>query len=195
MCQFNSSKDTSSSPKPSGLTRELLKKIIPSNCMQDCKRSPLSRDKTPPPSYTHTHTHTHRERERERQRQRQRQRQVTHGNSRNVSHLVAAESLKVSCGSTWFLTFLLFKKRFLKKIYLFRMWVQLSLSSDTPEEGIGSHYKWLSATMWLLGFELRTSGRALSALKRWAISPFVYYKRWRNRRGWLVRQEWGCHDL
>jgi len=47
----------------------------------------------------------------------------------------------------------------------------LVLSSDTPEEGIRSHYRWLWTTMWLLGFELRTSGRAVSALNRWAISP------------------------
>jgi hypothetical protein len=40
----------------------------------------------------------------------------------------------------------------------------LSLSSDTPEGGIRSHYRWLWATMWLLGIELRTSGRAVSAL-------------------------------
>jgi hypothetical protein len=38
----------------------------------------------------------------------------------------------------------------------------LSLSSDTPEEGIRSHCRWLRATMWLLGLELRTSGRAIS---------------------------------
>jgi hypothetical protein len=31
-----------------------------------------------------------------------------------------------------------------------------------PEEGIGSHYRWLWATLWLLGIELRTSGRASS---------------------------------
>jgi hypothetical protein len=33
------------------------------------------------------------------------------------------------------------------------------LSSDTPEEGIRSYYRWLWTTMWLLGTELRTSGR------------------------------------
>jgi hypothetical protein len=33
----------------------------------------------------------------------------------------------------------------------------LQLSSDTPEEGVRSHYRWL----WLLGFELRTFGRAV----------------------------------
>jgi hypothetical protein len=45
----------------------------------------------------------------------------------------------------------------------------LLLSSDTPEEGIGSHYRWLWATM--LGTELRTFGRTVSALNRWAIAP------------------------
>jgi hypothetical protein len=45
------------------------------------------------------------------------------------------------------------------------------MSSDTPEEGIRSHYRWLWAAMWLLGIELRISGRAASALNLWAISP------------------------
>ena len=40
----------------------------------------------------------------------------------------------------------------------------LPLSSDALEEGIGSHYRWLRATMWLLGIGLTTSGRAASAL-------------------------------
>jgi hypothetical protein len=46
-----------------------------------------------------------------------------------------------------------------------------TLFLDTPEEGTRSHYRWLWATMWLLGIELRTSGRAVGALNRWAISP------------------------
>jgi hypothetical protein len=33
------------------------------------------------------------------------------------------------------------------------------------------YYRWLWATMWLLGIELRTSGRAVSALNHWDISP------------------------
>jgi hypothetical protein len=45
------------------------------------------------------------------------------------------------------------------------------LSSDTPEEGIISCNGWLWATKWLLGIELRTFGRAVSALNCWAISP------------------------
>jgi hypothetical protein len=44
------------------------------------------------------------------------------------------------------------------------------LSSDT-QEGIRPHYRWLWATMWLLGIELRISGRAVSALNHGAISP------------------------
>jgi hypothetical protein len=50
------------------------------------------------------------------------------------------------------------------------IWVHY-LSSDTPEEGIRFLYRWLWATMWLLGIELRTSGRAVSALNPRAISP------------------------
>ena len=44
------------------------------------------------------------------------------------------------------------------------------VSSATPEEGIRSYYRWLWATMWLLGIELRTSGKAAGALNHWAIS-------------------------
>jgi hypothetical protein len=39
-----------------------------------------------------------------------------------------------------------------------------------PKEDIGSHYRWLWATMWLLGIELGTSRRADSVLNHWAIS-------------------------
>ena len=38
-----------------------------------------------------------------------------------------------------------------------------TLSSDTPEDGIGSHYRWLQTTMWLLVIDLRSSGRVASA--------------------------------
>ena len=50
----------------------------------------------------------------------------------------------------------------------------LSLSSD---KGIRSHYRWLWPTMWLLGFELRTFGRAIGALNCWAISGSLL-KQW-----------------
>jgi hypothetical protein len=62
--------------------------------------------------------------------------------------------------------------------WLFELFFYMSilwLSWDTPEEGIRSHYRWLWATMWLLGIELRTSGRAIGALNRWAISPALHF--------------------
>jgi hypothetical protein len=75
------------------------------------------------------------------------------------------------------------------KIYLLFM----LLSSNITEEGIGSHYRWLWSTMWLLGIELRTSGRAVSALNLWAISPApntCFYKLL-TFRGWLFTQKQG----
>jgi hypothetical protein len=49
--------------------------------------------------------------------------------------------------------------------------MDMTLSTCSPEEDIRSHYRWLWATMWLLKIELRTSDRAASALNHWAISP------------------------
>jgi hypothetical protein len=40
----------------------------------------------------------------------------------------------------------------------------LYLPSDSPEEGIRSHYRWLWATMWLLGIELTWSLEEQSVL-------------------------------
>jgi hypothetical protein len=54
---------------------------------------------------------------------------------------------------------------------LFIFMSTVSLSSYTQEKSIRSHYRWLQATMWLLGIELRTFGRAIRALNHWAISP------------------------
>ncbi|MFT8099555.1 hypothetical protein ACMYL6_23695, partial [Salmonella enterica subsp. enterica serovar Infantis] len=51
-----------------------------------------------------------------------------------------------------------------KDLLIFIYMSTLQLSSCTPEEYIGSYYRWLGATMWLQGIELRTSGRAVSAL-------------------------------
>jgi hypothetical protein len=52
---------------------------------------------------------------------------------------------------------------FFKDLFILCM-STLLLSSGTPEEGIGSHYRGLRATMWLLGTEPRTSRRAVSVL-------------------------------
>jgi hypothetical protein len=58
--------------------------------------------------------------------------------------------------------------------YIYFMYMStLPLSSDTAEEGIWSHDRWLWATMWLLGIELGTSRKAVNALNHWAISPVL----------------------
>ena len=44
-----------------------------------------------------------------------------------------------------------------------------------PEEDMRSHYRWLWATMWLLGIELRIFRRENSALHHWAISPATVF--------------------
>jgi hypothetical protein len=56
-------------------------------------------------------------------------------------------------------------------LFVCLFYVITSLSLDTPEEGIRPYYRWLWAPMWLLGIKLRSSGRAVSALNCWAISP------------------------
>ena len=98
---------------------------------------------------------------------------------------VALAVLGLTCGPGWprthrdppasasgVLELKAYNNSFFKKRIIYLLFVStLSLSSDTPEEGVRPHYRWLWATMWLLGFELRTSGRAVSALNHWAISP------------------------
>jgi hypothetical protein len=69
------------------------------------------------------------------------------------------------------------------------------LFSDTPEKGIRSHYRWLWATMWLLGIELRTSGRAVRALNRWAISPALDNWFLMKRSQLHLRKWWKVYDL
>jgi hypothetical protein len=74
----------------------------------------------------------------------------------------------------------------------------LALSSDHPEEGLRSHYRWLWATTcWeLLGIELRTSGRAVSALSHWAISlaPGTWFLTFSLKDGFATPQA-GCFKL
>ena len=55
-------------------------------------------------------------------------------------------------------------------IYLFIIF-KYTVAVFRCTEGIRSHHGWLWATMWLLGFELRTFRRAVGALNHWAISP------------------------
>ena len=49
------------------------------------------------------------------------------------------------------------------------MWVHCCCLQTHPKRAFDPHYIWLWATIWLLGIELRTSGRAVSALNCWAI--------------------------
>jgi len=64
------------------------------------------------------------------------------------------------------------KEILLKKDLFIHVFMHMSgLSSCAPEGGIRSHYRWLWAIIWLLGIELRSSGRSASALNHQAISP------------------------
>ena len=55
-------------------------------------------------------------------------------------------------------------------IIFFYVWVLCCICTDMPEEGIRAPYRSLWTTKWLMEIELRTSGRAASALNCWAIS-------------------------
>jgi hypothetical protein len=76
-----------------------------------------------------------------------------------VSIKAALSSYYFCFDLNYFLFF--FKVFFLRILFIYFMWmITLSISSDTSEKGIRSHYRWLWATMWLLIIELRTSGRS-----------------------------------
>jgi hypothetical protein len=53
----------------------------------------------------------------------------------------------------------------------------LELTSDTPEESVRSHYGCLGATMWLLGFELRTFSQCSYLLSHLTSAVFVFQDR------------------
>ena len=60
-------------------------------------------------------------------------------------------------------------------IYLLYIHYSVCLYACRPEECTRPHYRWLWATMWLPGIELRTFGRAGNALNGWAISPALSF--------------------
>ena len=61
-------------------------------------------------------------------------------------------------------------------LLIFFIWVHCScLQTHTSRVCIRSHYRWLWSTMWLLGIELRTYVRAVSALNLWVISPAPWF--------------------
>jgi hypothetical protein len=87
------------------------------------------------------------------------------------SHLLEDSNL-----AFWGYTLFKFIYLFLKDLFIYFMHMSIPplLSSYTPEESIRPHYRWLWATRWLLGIELRTSGRAVDALNHCAISPALF---------------------
>jgi hypothetical protein len=88
---------------------------------------------------------------------------------------------EIQCKTSIYVNYI---KNPLKKIYLFYM-STLSLPSDTPEEGIRSHYRWLWATMWLLGTEFRTSGRAVFLTTEPCLQPNKsFFKKGFGSRPW-----------
>jgi hypothetical protein len=64
---------------------------------------------------------------------------------------------------------------FLRFIYLLITQCPACIYACKPGESTSPHYRWLWATMWLVGIELMTSGRADSASNLWAISPALHY--------------------
>jgi hypothetical protein len=95
--------------------------------------------------------------------------QRTHCGPCHLHKVKAASRVNISVGSTnctqWSLLI------FFYRIIYFMYVSTVLLSSDMSEEGIGSHYRWLWVTTWLLGIKLRTSGRTpVSVLNHWAIS-------------------------
>ena len=86
---------------------------------------------------------------------------------------------------------------FFFKIYLLLYISILQLSSDAPEEGIRSHY------VWLLGFELRTFGRAVkcSCLLSHLTSPVLhkfyvhrmYTVAWKPRKECQILWNWNSY--
>jgi len=56
------------------------------------------------------------------------------------------------------------------------MWVHCCHLQTHQKRAPDPCCRWLWATMWLLGFELRTSVRAVNALSHWAISPALIFK-------------------
>jgi len=74
-------------------------------------------------------------------------------------------------------------------IYLLIYECFICIYTCMPEEGIRSLYRWLWATVWLLGIELRTSGRAVSALNRWTISPALVIENLTRQRAFLESKD------
>ena len=60
---------------------------------------------------------------------------------------------------------------FFKDLFIIITKCTVAVFGYNRRENVRSHCRWLWATMWLLGSELRTFGREVGALNHWAISP------------------------
>jgi hypothetical protein len=97
------------------------------------------------------------------------------------SHLITVMPPSLYCRLS--ISFLFFFTHFFLR-FIYYMCVHCSCLQTLQKRASDFCYGWLWATMWLLGFELWTFGRAVGALNRWAISPapgclLHCYKFWR----------------
>ena len=88
------------------------------------------------------------------------------------SHRICLKVFKIICAYLFFFLLLI----------ILCIWIHCSCRQTHQKRHQILLHRWLWATMWLLGIELRTSWRAVSVLNLWAISPalssnFLY---WRN---------------
>ena len=96
------------------------------------------------------------------------ERQVGSQTGKGLEAGADAEAMEGCCllaCSPW-LSLLSFCFVFLKIYSKYVCEYSVALFRELIKEDIESHYRWFEATMWLLGTELRTSGRAVSALNR-----------------------------
>ena len=65
-----------------------------------------------------------------------------------------------------------------QKLFILYMWLHCRCLQTHQKRASDPHYRWLWATIWLLGIELRTFGRTVRALHCWAISsaPKIFFK-------------------
>ena len=82
------------------------------------------------------------------------------GKQFQLFHLGKVQMIYTLCAS-------IFKKNYLFIVWTFYLHADLHARRGYQHQ---IHYRWLWATMWLLGIELRTSRRAVSALNLWAIA-------------------------
>lgn len=79
---------------------------------------------------------------------------------------------------------------YFKDLFIYFVYIQCSVCmfGFKPEEGIG-YYRWLWTAMWLLGIEVRASGRTVSVPNNWVISSVPLSNYLCQRRKGLMSAE------